>query len=491
MNDAADYTGKDAPDGAAGIVYASPGGYIFQFTVLLPLERNEFIQFEHPSYGWVLCRVEDIRTRNNLSIEATRSIASGREVPYTEMEIGTGRIIGVADGHGGIAQIRQPVPAGTRIFRAENALLSEVLGLSRPGRGLAHVGTLFGRDMDVFLSIEEMVQKHTSIIAKTGGGKSYLAGVILEEMMKNGVTVLILDPHGEYGALAKTAGVEVASPYATQICEFAVDTEVNRDARPLRFTLSNFSASDLLTFTPSRDSRGNLALLEGAMEMLKEAGNYSISDLAEVVRERHPDALSLLSALKELEALGVFSREGTHMDEIVVRGKTCILNFRGAPPEVQSIFARRILTAIFELRKRDRLPPVFIVLEEAHNFCPQTGRTESSQIIRTIAAEGRKFGVGLLVITQRAAKVDKNVLSQCNTQFILKLTNANDLKAVAASAEGMTSELEEEIPRLETGVAVAMGGGLPLPVLLRVRARETADGGRGTSIVEECDERDQ
>ena len=53
-------------------------------------------------------------------------------------------------------------------------------------------------------------------------------------------------------------------------------------------------------------------------------------------------------------------------------------------------------------------------------------------MFRTIASEGRKFGLGILIVTQRAAKVDKNVLSQCNTQIILKVTNPNDLKLITA-----------------------------------------------------------
>src|SRR5881275_3672792 len=108
---------------------------------------------------------------------------------------------------------------------------------------------------------------------------------------------------------------------------------------------------------------------------------------------------------------------------------------------------------MFELRKLGRIPPMMLVVEEAHNFCPQVGQVASSKVFRTLASEGRKFGLGLVIITQRPAKVDKNVLSQCNTQLILKVTNPNDLKALASSVEGLTSESEDEIQRLPVGVA--------------------------------------
>ena len=66
-----------------------------------------------------------------------------------------------------------------------------------------------------------------------------------------------------------------------------------------------------------------------------------------------------------------------------------------------------------------------MIVEEAHNYCPQQGQVATSRIMKTIAGEGRKFGLGMGIITQRPAKVDKNVLSQCNTQIILKVTNKN------------------------------------------------------------------
>jgi DNA helicase HerA-like ATPase len=73
----------------------------------------------------------------------------------------------------------------------------------------------------------------------------------------------------------------------------------------------------------------------------------------------------------------------------------------------------------------DKIPPFMLVVEEAHNFCPERGfeKAISSNIMRTIASEGRKFGLGMMVISQRPARVDKNVISQCNTQIILRVTN--------------------------------------------------------------------
>src|SRR5204862_5413045 len=122
-----------------------------------------------------------------------------------------------------------------------------------------------------------------------------------------------------------------------------------------------------------------------------------------------------------------------------------------------------------ELRNVGRITPTMLVVEAARHVWPQVGQVASSKVVRTLASEGRKVGLGLVIITQRAAKVDKNVLSQCNTQVILKVTNPNDLKAIIASVEGLTASLAEEISRLPIGVAIMTGGGLQMPLMVEVR----------------------
>jgi DNA helicase HerA-like ATPase len=103
--------------------------------------------------------------------------------------------------------------------------------------------------------------------------------------------------------------------------------------------------------------------------------------------------------------------------------------------------------------------------------------------MRTIAAEGRKFGLGLTIISQRAAKIDKNVLSQCNTQMILKVTNPNDIKAIVSSLEGMSEGMDEEIQRLPIGVALVIGGNIQMPLFIDVRPRESRHGGESVEII--------
>lgn len=486
MNDSAGYADSTPSElELIGIVFGVVGSYEFNFAVTGVVERNEYVQLHHNSYGWMLARVDEVKLETDLTSDGALRVAKGEQVDFSGEEIAHSSMLGFADGRGGIAQPRQPVLAGTKVYRATDEVIASVLGLTADNSEGAYVGDLHGRALPVHLSIEAMIQRHISIVAKTGGGKSYLAGVLLEEMLKHGVTTLILDPHGEYRTLGERAdGRGNASEFRSNIIEYAIDTEVNRSAVPLRFTLSNFTASELLSLTTFRENRSALTALNACLEKLKESGEYSLRGLLEQLEQvENPIVMQLKKELETLESMNLFAEKGTRTDELATQGKTTIVNFKGATPEIQGLFVRRLLTALFELRKRDKVPPLLVVLEEAHNFCPQQGKTDASRIIRTVAAEGRKFGIGLLVITQRAAKVDKNVLSQCNTQFILKLTNGNDLKAVASSVEGMTSEMMDEVPRLTTGVAIAVGGGLPVPLIVDVRRRETRHGGDSVGII--------
>ena len=157
---------------------------------------------------------------------------------------------------------------------------------------------------------------------------------------------------------------------------------------------------------------------------------------------------------------------------------------KGVPPDVQEVVVARLTKELFDDRKAGKIPPFLFMVEEAHNYCPERGfrSAVSSNILRTIASEGRKFGMGLCIISQRPAKVDKNIISQCNTNIILKVTNPNDLKTIIQSVEGLTAQTYSEIQRLPIGVALISGAGLQLPVMTEIRTRETSHGGKSIEI---------
>jgi len=483
-----------AAHGFVGVIYGDVGSTSFRCSVVGPVERNDFVQVHHETCGLVLGRVEDIQRKTDLSLERAQALSDGEPMDIEETASASIAVIGYRDDRELLQVPRTPFRAGEPVHRAGEPVIRKVVGLQDDRHHGAYVGLLAGHPIRVYLDINAMVQKHVSVLAKTGGGKSYMAGDLIEEFLKHRVTCVVLDPHGEYGSLSERGRVQPGAErfgveprgYPDQVQVFSPDPKVNPHAQPLKFTLSNLDARDILSLTSQGRLRQHLAALRKALDVLRQRSrDFSVSDIIRVLaRDDEAANAALIADLEYLAEVEIFAKEGTRIDDLVVKGKTTVVGLKGSPPDIQELIVNRLCTALFELRKLDKIPPLMLVVEEAHNFCPQVGQAASSRIFRTIASEGRKFGLGLLIVTQRAAKVDKNVLSQCNTQIILKVTNPNDLKAIAASVEGLTPGMAEEIQRLPVGVAILTGAGVQMPLIVEVRPRETRHGGESVKVID-------
>ncbi len=491
-------TATDAPnieptEDGVGIIYGDVGTSEFSALLFAPLEKGEYLQVAHDAYGDILCQIDSIDRKTDLSQEKAQQLSNGGVIQIKEKILATMKVIGYRDDRGLLQSPRTPLKAGIFLKKADDDLIAEVVGLRGEMKTGAYIGIVRGHQIPVQIDINSMVQKHLSVLAKTGGGKSYITGVIIEELMKHDVTVMIIDPHGEYGSMRHKGEHDPhmerfnikPDAYGHKIQEFATDTKLNPDARPLKFTLSNLTPRDLMGLTNIRNVRTLLPTLKSKMEYLESAKpNYTIRDIIRALEADEDKALGqLVAELEYLEDVELFAKEGTSLNELIQKGKTTIINLKGTPPDIQHLIVNRLATALFELRKLDQIPPLMLVTEEAHNYCPQRGTVASSKIYRTIASEGRKFGLGMAIITQRAAKVDKNVLSQCNTQVILKVTNPNDLKAIVSSVEGLTSGMKDDIQSLPLGTAIITGGSLSMPLFVDVRPRETKHGGESVKII--------
>jgi DNA helicase HerA-like ATPase len=122
-----------------------------------------------------------------------------------------------------------------------------------------------------------------------------------------------------------------------------------------------------------------------------------------------------------------------------------------------------------ELPVGGREQPLLVIVDEAHRFLPKDGDTPAHRIASRIAKEGRKYGVGLMVVTQRPADIDAGVLSQCGTMVALRVTNGNDRAAVAGTIPDDLGGLTELLPALRTGEALVLGEALQVPSRIRVR----------------------
>src|SRR5437868_2752555 len=186
-----------------------------------------------------------------------------------------------------------------------------------------------------------------------------------------------------------------------------------------------------------------------------------------------------------------------HLDlpEIFKPGQCTVLPLNEIDERDQQVIVATLLRRLYQARMSTErgkvhsgeyyLPyPVFVLLEEAHHFAPGGAEVVSTAILKTVLAEGRKFGIGVGLISQRPGKLDADVLSQCQTQCIMRIVNEIDQKSVAAAIEGVGRDLLDNLPALSKGQVIIAGAAVNTPVICRVRPRITQHGGESKDAPE-------
>ncbi|MEE8168197.1 MAG: ATP-binding protein [Candidatus Hydrothermarchaeales archaeon] len=482
-----------------GILFGEVGYGDFNFIVSKEsnLQKGEYVKVNHDAYGWVLAQVSSISRYNEMySLSAMTGSSIPRE-DASERIVANAKVIGYLDERGLLKAPKMPFRPGEKVYEADGNIIRKALNLEV--KSGIYLGLLEGHEasVPVYLNANKLIQKHICVLAKTGAGKSYTVGVLIEELIEKNVPVVIIDPHGEYASLKnpntnprEIEGMQkfgVSPKGYDNVVEFTPNQHVNpRADRELTLDITQMNIADFMEMLPSRLSDNQKGILFEALKLVKSYGKYTIEDLIKIIHEHESKSKwNLITNLEMLRESRIFEGSPVHPVDIVKRDTVSIINLRGIHPDIQEIVVARISDEIFEDRKRGKIPPLFFLLEEAHNFAPERsfGTTAASKIIRTIASEGRKFGMGLCVLSQRPARIDKNVLSQCNTQIILKVTNPNDLRAISQSIEGFTQEMEEEIKQLQPGVALVVGDVVEQPIFVDIRVRKTRHGGVSVELV--------
>ncbi|MBN2151162.1 MAG: ATP-binding protein [Candidatus Lokiarchaeota archaeon] len=400
-----------------------------------------------------------------------------------------------------------PTP-GSAIYLATKQDLSEWLSSKKVNEpGGAFIGTLLnrpGEDIPVVLDVKAFVSTHLAVLAATGQGKSYTVGDIIEEMMgpRNKAAVLVLDPHDEYGTMKE---VESRPEFSGKSY-----TPVVKLFRPddIRVRFSELAISELLHILQGISDKMTSVLREAIHAARKVTPNFTVQDV-----------LNALSKLKtggnESSVEGVIWRihefimsraliddaKHIHLQDVLRPGQLSIFNLSQIEEDDQqvivSVFLHRILRSRITAMRKGAKPsdmdaldyPVFIVLEEGHRFAPASDESRSKRILKTILSEGRKFGVGVCIVSQRPGKLDSDVLSQCMTQIIMKMINPVDQQNIKNSVEGISADLIEELPGLTRGQAVVIGEAINTPVLIQIRSRQTKHGGSSIDAVKEWEDK--
>src|SRR5579859_1439026 len=405
-----------------------------------------------------------------------------------------------------------PPQSGKQIFLADHEMLTNILSRKRAGEsGSATIGSLLTRQpnaVPVVLSVRDVVSTHLAIIASTGAGKSYLASVLIEELMRpyNKACVLIIDPHGEYGTLEELPNFS----------QFNEEGEGKRAAyhptvrvykpEQVKVRISSLDMGDmrhLLTEMTEKQQH----LLSRALRKVrsdKRGTPWGAQDLLQAVKavakqkgdedSEGADDSSTVHALTwriEQRFVDNFTFDDMqHLDlpEIFKPGQCTVLPLNEIDERDQQVVVATLLRRLNKARMdtergkvhsgESYLPyPVFVLIEEAHHFAPGGAEVVSTSILKQVLAEGRKFGIGVGLISQRPGKLDADVLSQCQTQCIMRIVNEIDQKSVAAAIEGVGRDLLDNLPALSKGQVIIAGAALNTPVICRVRSRFTTHGG--------------
>lgn len=289
------------------------------------------------------------------------------------------------------------------------------------------------------------------------------------------VTAGLVDPApSSYDWNAPTDGSAHDEPKPKAGVEASRLAEFDRD-KPRSFCLTEFT--NHIAFVQAARSKN------GKMERVTESdfakGFKSILDKVAVLR-RDPrirflmnDWVATDTPLGGLIAQFIGDASAASGDNRDLR----IIDISGLPNEVAGPLAAVIARLLFQYklyqtqdeRKRD---PILLVCEEAHRYVPDKGEAEyaaAQSAVRRIAREGRKYGVGLMLVSQRPADVESTVISQCGTWLVLRLTNAADQSHVGRFLPDGLSGMTKALPTLAQQEALFVGEGASLPAKVRIR----------------------
>ena len=432
------------------------------------------------------------------SLEAMEKIMEkGLDSPYHYALV---KVLGYLDGEE-IKLPRNPPEPGTSVFVADDDLLRRIYS-SEKGIDVGHLltrqGVRVAFDLNGF-------RRHLAVLAATGAGKSYAAGLIMEKLLERGATVVVIDPHGDYTKMGiDRDGNPVKDENGTpvfwydRIHVFHVPGEERsypyENVKEFTVKLKDLGLEILKELMGVRETwtRINEAIDEAYKEIGDDSGVEDlISKLDEMSKSKKEaqGAERAKSYAEKLRNYRVIGKETTSIRECLKPGTLIILDFSGVDDSILDVATRLVLEEIFNCkRRREYRYPVFLFIEEAHRITPADRKTHSSPIVRRIAREGRKFGVFLTIISQRPRSVDQDVLSMCQSFITLRIVNPEDQSAVRRSAEKMSEDLLDNLPGLNVGEAIVTGDLVRLPVIMKFSGRRSDEGGRDIDVERELEE---
>lgn len=470
----------------------SVSGFSFVINEDGPLaKQGQFVTLKTPE-GVMVARISDIYKSNRYfqRAESVREYEkSGRRmseifpVERWEYLVGSAKPLAVFSGSLMQRPCFPPSP-GDSVEVADGETLSRFIGLDQE-KGL-DVGKINFHETPVKLNLTRLLQKHLAILSISGGGKSYLTSVILEELLgrkeEHGqIAVVLIDTHGEYMGFAEDPAYRERATVVS--------------GKDFKIGIPGITVELLSQFVPDMSGVQEREL----RRILKDAGSamagraYDLNDIIRIVAEDEKVKSAtkdiLVTLLSHLRNTGFFGfSDNPSLDKLAKQGHITIIDVS----DITSLKKRQMLVSylgrkLFDARTEERIPPFLFVVEEAHNFAPEGVKREaaiSKSIIEKIAREGRKFNSSLCLISQRPIQLSTTALSQCNTHVILRVTNPYDLEHIGRSSEGLTRDVLDTISSLRVGEALIVGEAVNYPIFVKVRERRSRKSEKGMPLEE-------
>jgi len=422
-----------------------------------------------------------------------------------------------------------PLPQ-QKVYLTPRGDLAEIFGQGQSGSVLLgeHVGAA---GTPAYADLDELLGKHTAILGSTGSGKSGTVAALLHSILERGPTkgyakwnprIIVLDPHNEYSSafpehirLSTDEGTlelpywlldfeetvsllvgrtEHAATSQTNIIRNALLAARQEGARaiavnadditidsPVPYYLGSSSGLDVF----GNDTGGNLYTtgFVGAVNA-QRPNNKNQKD-----HEEFNKVLRKLGTLQNDTRLSFLMKPWAGppdsfariIEQLLGAGQAVrTVDLSGVPNEVagatSSAIARMLFMAkVWQTSREREQSPVLLVCEEAHRYVPNRGEAQyaaAQAAIQRIAKEGRKYGVGLLLVSQRPSEVDATVLSQCNSWIVLRTTNESDREHVRAILPDSLAGLTKVLSGLRRREAIFVGQATLLPSRILIRELE-------------------
>jgi len=383
-----------------------------------------------------------------------------------------------------------------------------------------------------YADMNELLGKHTAILGSTGAGKSGAVAAILHAILKRGDNmkytdwnprIIILDPHNEYGnafpghkRLSTDEGtlslpywmldLNETIPLLIGKTEYAATSQSNIVKNALLAAREKSldkiqgitSSSDITVDSPVPYILGDPANLD---EFGKQNGNLYSEGFVGAINAQRPsnqnkkDHEDYNKVLKKLQTLVKDSRlqfmmkpwdgGGDPLGDILGQffdshEKVRIVDLSGIPNEIAGTTSAAIARALFSVKlwqtpEERQNTPVLLICEEAHRYVPDRGEAQyatAQEAIRRLAKEGRKYGIGLMLISQRPSEVEATVLSQCNSWIVLRIANDTDREHVRSILPDSLAGLTKVLSALRRREAIFVGQATLLPSRIMITRLE-------------------